>query len=236
MSLYKQHIQNTKIQWATRNNILTKLVTSKWGALPGTISMTALALSYSTAEYTRLNQACRSVTGCLKPTNTLYFLSRIAPPTIRRAVCARVKRQKQSTRETHSLFGQIPANKRLRSRDNFLSSVQPAKVIRCSKWRKRLRNKPHIGIINLHEEMANYYDCPWNTWKCLNRLCTVYSCSNTQRKKWKFYTGKTTSACGRAEETTAHMLQCSQLAHSCCLDDLITLNGVGKQCVEPWKN
>ena len=58
-----------------------------------------------------LNQACRSVTGCLKPTNVedLYLLSGIAPPTIRRDVCARVEeRQKQSTRETHSLFGQMP--------------------------------------------------------------------------------------------------------------------------------
>ena len=54
-----------------------------------------------------LNQACRSVTGCLKPTNVedLYFLSGIAPPAIIRDVYARVERQKQSTRETHSLFG-----------------------------------------------------------------------------------------------------------------------------------
>ena len=34
--------------------------------------------------------------------------------------------------------------------------------------------------------------------------------------------------CGRAEETTAHMLQCSQPAHPCSLDDLITFNDVGK--------
>ena len=31
------------------------------------------------------------------------------------------------------------------------------------------------------------------------------------------------------------MLQCSQLAHTCSLDDLITLNDVEKQCVELWK-
>ena len=39
-----------------------------------------------------------------------------------------------------------------KSRHCFLSSVQPenflAKVIRCSEWRKRLRNKSHIDIIN----------------------------------------------------------------------------------------
>ena len=127
---YKQHIQNTKMKVATRNNLLTKFATSKWGANPSTIRMTALALSYSTAKYAApvwarspharnldpgLNQACRSFTGCLNPTNVedLYLLSGIAPPAIRRDVCARVERQKQSTRETHSLFGQIPATKRL---------------------------------------------------------------------------------------------------------------------------
>ena len=81
---YKQHIQNTKMMVATRNNLLTKLATSKWGANPSTIRTTALALSYSTDEYAapvwarsphaknldpELNQASQSVTGCLKPTN-----------------------------------------------------------------------------------------------------------------------------------------------------------------------
>ena len=159
---------------ATRNNQMTKLATTKWGANPSTIRTTALALSYSTAEYaapvwersahaknldSEPNQACQSVTGCLKPTNVedLYLLSGIAPPTIRIYVCARVKRQKQSTRETHSLFGQILATRRLKSRHCFLSSVQPAnfpaKVNRCSEWR-RLRNKSHIDIINFHEELS----------------------------------------------------------------------------------
>ena len=44
---YKQHIHNTKIKVATRNNPPTKLETSKWGENPSTIIMTALALSYS---------------------------------------------------------------------------------------------------------------------------------------------------------------------------------------------
>ena len=199
---------------ATRNNLLTKLVTSKWGANPSTIRTTALALSYSSAEYAvpvwassaharnldpKLNQACRSVTGCLKPTNVedLYLLSGIAPPAIRRDVCARMERQKQTTRLTHSLFGQIPATRRLNSRHCFLSSVQPAnfpgKVLRCSEWLMRLRNKSHIDIINLHEELAKGYDSPWTTWSCLNRLRTGYTCSKAQIKKWKLYTGDTTN-------------------------------------------
>ena len=42
---------------------------------------------------------------CLKPTNVeeLYLLSGIAPPSIRRDVCARVEKAKQETNEAHSL-------------------------------------------------------------------------------------------------------------------------------------
>ena len=107
---YKQHIQNTKMGVATRNNLLTKLATSRLGANPSTIRTTAFALSYSTAEYAapvwarsphaknldpELNQACQSVTGCIKPTNVedLYLLSGIAHPAVRRDGCARVERQ-----------------------------------------------------------------------------------------------------------------------------------------------
>ena len=196
---YKQQIQNTKMKVATRNNVLTKIVTSKWGANPSSTRTTALALSYSTAEYVTpvwarsahahnldpgLNQECRSVAGFLKPISLeeLYLVSGIAPP--------------QPGSPTSSLFGHIPAIKLLKYRHCFLPGVQPAnftaKVIRCSKWRKRLHNKPHIGIINLHEEMAKGYDSPWTMWKCLNGLRMGYTFSKTQRKKWKFYTGNTT--------------------------------------------
>ena len=48
---YKQHILNTKMKVATRNNLLKKLANSKWGTNARTIRTTALALCYSTAEY-----------------------------------------------------------------------------------------------------------------------------------------------------------------------------------------
>ena len=134
----KTHIHNTKIKVATRNNLLKKLANSRWGTNTRTIRTTAIAVCYSTAEYAapvwersayahllnpELNQACRAMTGCLKPTNVenLYLLAGIAPPEIRRSVCARVERTKQVDRETHSLFGHTPA----KSRRSFLTSVQP---------------------------------------------------------------------------------------------------------------
>ena len=116
---YKTHIHNTKMKVATRNNLLKKLANSRLGTNARTIRTTALALCYSNAEYAapvwemsayahllnpELNQACRAITGCLKPTNidNLYLLAGIAPPEIR-SVCARVERTKQVERPTPCL-------------------------------------------------------------------------------------------------------------------------------------
>ena len=113
---YKTHIHNTKMKVATRNNLLKKLANSRWGTNARTIRSTAIALCYSTAEYAapvwersayshllnpELNQACRAITGCLRPTNVenLYLLAGIAPSEIRRSVCARVERTKQVERD-----------------------------------------------------------------------------------------------------------------------------------------
>ena len=121
-------MHNTMMKVATRNNLLRKLSNSKWGANASTIR--TLTLCYSVTEYAapvwarsshaqklnpELNSACRAVTSCLKPTNVedLYLLAGIAPPDIRRDICARVEKTKQETNEAHSLYGQNPAERRL---------------------------------------------------------------------------------------------------------------------------
>ena len=253
---YKTHIHNTKMKVATRNNLLKKLANSRWGTNARTIRTTALALCYSTAEYAapvwersayahllnpELNQACRAITGCLRPTNVenLYLLAGIAPPEIRRSVCARVERTKQVERETHSLFGHTPARRRLKSRRSFLTSVQPvhfpAKVVRVNEWKRRLEEKAHAGLVNLYEDLATGHDSPWLNWRCLNRLRTGYTCSKEQRKKWGYFNGDTTCECGLATENTSHMLQCTLLAHPCTLDDLLEFNDTAQACIERWK-
>ncbi|KAK1885448.1 3-octaprenyl-4-hydroxybenzoate carboxy-lyase [Dissostichus eleginoides] len=75
---FKKHLENTKAKVNTRNNILRKLVNSKWGADPPTIRATAMVLCFSTVEYacsswcrshhtklvdTALNDTCRIITG-----------------------------------------------------------------------------------------------------------------------------------------------------------------------------
>ena len=201
---------------ATRNNLLRKLSNSKWGANASTIRTTALTLCYYVAEYAapvwarsshaqklnpELNSACRAVTGCLKPTNVedLYLLAGIAPPDIRRDVCARVEKTKQETNETHSLYGQNPVERWLKSRNCILRSVTPADF-------------PHRATANLDESLYRGFDKPWTTWRCLNRLRTGFTCSKEQRPRWRYYEGDTTCECGLATENTAHMMQCILLA------------------------
>ena len=176
----KEANRSLKLEWnrteleTTRNNLLRKLSNSKWGANASTIRTTALALCYYVAEYAapvwarssyaqklnpKLNSACRAVTGCLKPTNVedLYLPDGIALPDIRRDVCARVEKTKQETNEAHSLYGQNPAERRLKSRYCFLRSVKPVDfppmVIRCSAWLRRLQAIPHRATVNLDESL-----------------------------------------------------------------------------------
>ena len=167
-----------------------------------------------------------------------YLLAGIAPPDIRRDVCARMERTKQMEQETHSLFGHIPARSCMKSRKDFLTSVKssyfPAKVVRCNEWQRRPRDKSRLGTVNLNEEPAKWYESPWLTWRCLNRPRTGYPCSKEQRKKWGYFNGDT-CACGLDEENTAHMLRCSRLTNPCTLDDLLKFNDIGYKCTEQWK-
>ena len=132
---YKQHIHNTKMKVAMRNNLLKKLSNSKWGCNANNIRTIALALSYSATEYActvwarcphaskldpEWNNACRSIIGCLRPTNVeeLYLLAGIAPPDIRRDICARVEKKKQTK---HTLYTAMFQQRRLKG-ECFLSS------------------------------------------------------------------------------------------------------------------
>ena len=115
---------------ATRNNLLKKLANSMWGTNARTTRTTALALCYSTAEYAVpvwarsshanklnpvLNKACRSITGCLKPTNIedLYLIAGIAPPDIRKKsmYCTMYELESKTAREVTHRYR--PSNRRL---------------------------------------------------------------------------------------------------------------------------
>ena len=106
---YKSHILSTKAKVNARNNILQKLTNSKWGRTPHTLKTSTLALGYTAAEYAcpvwsklvhaskldlALNNACRTITGCLKPTkiSNLHLLAGIAPPKIRKETASKKRK------------------------------------------------------------------------------------------------------------------------------------------------
>ena len=76
---------------------------------------------------------------------------------------------------------------------------------------------PHRATVNIDESLANGFDRPWTTWRCLNRLRTGFTCSKEQRRR--YYDGDTTCECGLATENTVHMMQCTLLEQPCSLDD-----------------
>ena len=85
----------------------------------------------------------------------------MVPPAIRRDVCARVERQKQSTRETHSLFGQIPDTsltftKRWRFQRQQPTSGETVRSTDSSRPRQRLLLS---GDVHQNPGPATKYPC-----------------------------------------------------------------------------
>ena len=136
---------------------------------------------------------------------------------LRNCTCCLELRHRASRNKRSPLFPrEVPAERRLKSRNCFLHSVKsanfPPKVIRCSEWLRRTNKTPHRTSVNFDHSLTRGHDSPWTTWRCLNRLRTCYTCSKEQQKKWKYLDGHTTWECGFATENTAHMLQCTLLA------------------------
>ncbi|GFS03638.1 RNA-directed DNA polymerase from mobile element jockey-like protein [Elysia marginata] len=141
---FSQHAMNVKAKVAARNSLLRKLANSNWGADPKTLRTTALALSYSTSKYSSavwarschakkvdagLNNACRIVTGQLRPTQLplLYRTAGIASPDILRQTHGSTEKHKQETDLRHPLFDHSYPSARLKTRKSFrtVERVQP---------------------------------------------------------------------------------------------------------------
>ena len=155
---------------------------------------TATALCLSVAEYccpvwarsthrklvdTTLNETCRLITGCIRPTDTpdLYVLSGIAPPEIRRSVHCQNERTKQLTDQRHSLHHHQPVKSRLRSRNSFISTSQPLLCkpaeARVTKWQNQWEaTQSNLEKYDIHpkEQLPSGDTLPWRTWRTANRV------------------------------------------------------------------
>ena len=146
------------------------------------------------------------------------------------------EKTKQETNEAHTLYGQNPAERRLESRNCFLRSVKPAdfphKMIRCSAWLRRLHAIPHRATVNIDKSLAKWFDRHGRRGDAWIDYAQDSHVARTETE-WRYYEGDTTCECGLATENTAHMMQCTLLAHPCSLDDLNKFNNTAKNA---WKD
>ncbi|KAL7403521.1 hypothetical protein ABVT39_001676 [Epinephelus coioides] len=257
---FKLHLQNTKAKVNTRNNILRKLVNSKWSADPSTVRTTALALCFSTAKYAcsswsrshhtklvdaALNDTCRIITGCIKstPVPCLYALAGIAPPHIRQSIITQDERRAQEEDTRHPLHGHTTPPPRLKSKSSFLQTVTPLQTskesARTNIWEDewfRLNTRAQEWMergITSTECLASGHDLPWPTWKTLNTLRVEQGRCKALMKEWKYHTEDKCS-CG-AVQTMSHLLECDD-APQCSPQDRAEPTPSAVTCTRYWQN
>ena len=203
------------------------------------------ALSYSAAEYACfiwkqsahakrhdpvLNESCRLITGCLKPTNVdnPHLFAGVDPPEIRKEVASKLERSRQAYDSRHMLFNYQLAPSRLKSRRSFLHCVEPLKE-KISTWReeackRKLKALPQSTRLNItpEERLSPGSNSGWTMWLCLNRLRTGVVRTKTELKKYGFIdtATNTTCQCGADDDTVQHRLKCLLLDESSSTTDL----------------
>ena len=253
---YKHHIEKTKAKANSRNSIIRKLANSKWGAHPSTIRTSGLALVYSVAGYACpvwghskhagkldpvLNETCRIITGCLKPTNvnSLYTLAGIAPPDIRRLVATMKEKKRQETDQRHPLHNKRVKDRQRLHRKIFLRSEILEATPECERlthWGNRTQTLPTTVTMNLvpSEELAPGSNLRWLTWRSLNRLRTGFGRANGLMKKWG-YMDNDLCDCGAVQDM-AHLLACSQMSTTCTPEELYKAEDRTVEVAKFWES
>ncbi|KAL4098793.1 hypothetical protein QTP88_023329 [Uroleucon formosanum] len=249
---FKEQCKKTKMKVEARNNLIRKLAGSKWGATPNTIRTTGLALCFSAGEYacpvwnqskhtkhvdTALNETCRVITGCLKPTplKYLYPLAGIAPPEIRRHAATCIERTKQSMDQRHPMYGYSGPQRRLKSRRSFIANSTTIHVTpeqyRIQKWREEFQCEKPVPP-------AEHLPCggnqPWIIWKTLNRLRTGVAKTKANMRKWGYQKeSDILCECGE-DQSDDHLLQCTLAPPGCTTDDLALANEKAISIATHW--
>ena len=137
-----------------------------------------------------LNNACRIVTGQLRPTPLalLYRSAGIAPPDIRRRITASVQKHKQETDNRHPLFDHNYPKSRLKSRKSFrtVQSIHPdnAASHRLEIWND-WDSSASEAVQRLREQLQTGTNMPRKHWVSLNRARAKVGKTDLY-PKWKF--------------------------------------------------
>ncbi|KAG7299565.1 hypothetical protein JYU34_016540 [Plutella xylostella] len=249
---YRKNCENVKKKVHSRNNILQRLTTTKWGASPQVLRTSGLALAFSVGEYacpvwgrsahaklvdTALNETCRIITGCLKPTpvQMLYPLAGIAPPDVRRTVASSAERAKMDDTR-HPMHGFIPAPQRLPSRRSFMKCVDPLNTsqaqARCALWRQKV-SLP-TPFVQPSENLPPGHKLPWETWKSLNRLRTQVGRSKDNMARWGFTDAQNLNCLCEAPQTMVHLTSCPACPYTCTREELMTATSGAVSVAQFW--
>ena len=253
---FAQHAKNVKAKIATRNNLLGKLANSSWGANPETLRTTALALSYSAAEYCcpvwarsshaskidpELNKACRTISGTLKatPLPAVYRLAGIAPPQIRRDTNTRIQKHKQEVDPRHALYNYEAPKRRLKSRRSFMTteSLDPnvSANYRLDQWRQWDSLQPDEAIQDPREQLPTGTSLSRRDWVTLNRARAKVGRTGKNLLKWGL-ADTSECPCGNPVQTMEHILRDCKLGPSCTDTDLLESNTKAKLFIQYWRD
>lgn len=228
---FKSHLDKLKQKLKTRNNLLSKLAGTTWGANAKTLRISALALVYSTAEYcspvwknsahvskidTQLNVTMRTISGTISstPITWLPVLSNIAPPEIRRQCATKKVWDKYHNFPNKFIISSDlvnPPHSRLKSRkplwqEEYLND--PFEI--GEKWRLSWQGKNDFifnsDLIDIPGEQVPGFNLPRRIWVQLNRLRTGHGRCNSFLYRWKSIQDPS-CRCGFPSETIKHIVE-----------------------------
>ena len=199
----REHLVKTAAKVKTRNNLLSKLVGSRWGANACTLRSSALALCYSAAEYcapvwarsahthlvdVQLNSTMRLITGTLKPTPLpwLPVLANIPPPALRRKAAEDKLLLATAAHQDWGLYRDInsPPPYRLSSRRPLWKDMQPVDTTArwCDEW--TLAPVVNSSLVTDPTIRQPGFDLPRRQWCQLNRIRTGQGQCGACLKRW----------------------------------------------------
>ena len=193
-----------------------------------------------------LNETCRMITGCLKPTNnnSLPVLTGIAPSDTRRAVACRTERPRQASDERHPLNGHLAVVPHLKSRKSFMTCTKPinttAKAARLELWRHR--HEPLDARVHLDISADEHLAPSWRR----ESLCNLQGTQPVEYTGWPvksehvevgdFPTNQKPVIVASARQTMQHLLVCPMMDTACSPQDLTTANDIAIGCARHWED
>lgn len=241
---FRQHLFNVAAKVKTRNNIIQKLAGTSWGCSAQTLRSTALALSYSVAEYccpawmnsvhsrkidVQLNQTMRLITGCIRSTQTAWLpvLSNIQPPALRRSdallkTWRNIHKNPQLPVHSDIL---IAEHQRLKSRKPPWRTAQHLEASNFNineAWKSQWEDSSVVNghLIENPSMRVPGFTLPRRQWRIINRIRTGQGNCGYLQHKWGWATSPDCD-CGAALQTIIHIVgECPKRAFGGSINDI----------------